>query len=250
MRAEVTRLFRASFRRSVDMPSADRKIDFWYAATHTEVLVAPKKALETFGTTIVNYHLVAELPDDPRKVRIREGRLEAHKPALITPEAYVQDELDGFGEEARRYYEFLKEHEDSIRILQYGYSLRQEAFSEQVVTDSIDAVLGRIVEAVKASDDPLTAVIKGVDDPWDVCLIKFFWLEANASIPFNIRDFERAKAAVREETIPVHVRNEVEEAFAKAQTNPALVQELGSFLRRKGLFEQYQDRFFKLVRRG
>ncbi len=217
---------------------------------HTEVVLPPKRALETFGETLVNYRLVAELLDDPRKVRIREGRLEAHKPAIITPEAYARDELDGFGEEARKYYDFLKANEDSIRILQYGYNLRQEAFSEQVVTDSLDAVLDRVVQETKAQNDPFAAVIKGVDDPWDVCLVKFFWLEANASAPFNIREFERAKVAAREESLPQQLRGEVEEAFTRAQANPALVKELGSFLRKKGLFEQYQDRFFKLVRRG
>lgn len=230
------------------MPSQDRKFDFWYAAMHTEIVLPPKRALETFGTTLVNYRLVAELPDDPRKVRIREGRLEAHKPAIITPEAYARDELDGFGEEARRYYEFLKANEDSIRILQYGYNLRQEAFSEQVVTDSISAVLDRVVEEAKRAEDPFAAVIKGVDDPWDVCLVKFFWAEATASVPFNIRELESAKAAARDDSLPAHVRGEVEEAFARAQENPALVRELGSLLRRRGLFEQYQDRFFKLVR--
>jgi len=217
---------------------------------HTEVVLSPKRALETFGETIVNYRLVSELLDDPRKVRVREGRLEAHKPAIITPEAYARDELAGFGEEARRYYEFLKEHEDSIRILQYGYSLKQEAFSEQVVTDSLDAVLERVVEEAKAADDPFSVVIKGVDDPWDVCLVKFFWMEVNASAPYNIRELERAKRAESEDQLPAHLRGEVEEAFAKAQTDPSLVKELGSFLRRNGLFERYQDRFFKLVRRG
>ena len=230
------------------MSSTDKKFDCWYAAMHTEIVLPPKKALETFGATLVNYHLVAELPDDPRKVRIREGRLEAHKPAIITPEAYVKDELDGFGDAARQYYEFLKAHEDSIRILQYGYNLRQEAFSEQVVTDSLSAVLERVVEEVKRAEDPFAAVIKGVDEPWDVCLVKFFWMEANASVPFNIREMERARAAARDDALPAHVRGEVEAAFARARENPALVRELGALLRRKGLFEQYQDRFFKLVR--
>jgi len=232
------------------MPSTDKKFDFWYAAMHTDIVLPPKRALETFGSTLVNYHLVSELPDDPRKVRIREGRLEAHKPAIITPEAYARDELEGFGAEARKYYEFLKEHEDSIRILQYGYNLRQESFSEQVVTDSLSAVLERVVKDVQSADDPFAVVIKGVDEPWDVCLVKFFWFEANASVPFNMQEMERAKKAVCDDSLPRQVRGEVEAAFARAQENPALVRELGSFLRRRGLFEQYQDRFFKLVREG
>ena len=70
------------------MPADSRQFNFWYAVQNTKVVRAPARALETFGATLVNYHLVAELEDDPHKVRIREGRLEAHKPAIITPEEY------------------------------------------------------------------------------------------------------------------------------------------------------------------
>lgn len=231
------------------MSDDSRQFDFWYAVRNTKIVRAPARALETFGETLVNYHLVAELDDDPRKVRIREGRLEAHKPAIITPEAYVQDQMEGFGEQARQYLDFLKQHEDSIRILQYGYSLRQEAFSEQVVTDSLDAVLERVVERVKSANDPFATVIRGVDEPWDVCLVHFFWLHANASVPVNVREFEkvRVQSLMEETTLSVHA--DVERAFARAESDPSLVRELGAFLRRQGVFERYQDRFFKLVRR-
>ena len=46
------------------------------------------------------------------------------------------------------------------------------------------------------------------------------------------------------------VRDDVEDAFARAERDPSLIRELGAFLRRQGVFERYQDRFFKLVRRG
>jgi len=231
------------------MPSKDKQFDCWYAAEHTKVVHAPAKALETFGATLVNYHLVAELEDDPRKVRIREGRLEAHRPSLITPEEYAQNELEGFGEEAKRYLDFLKQHEDKIRILQYGYSLKQESFSEQVVTDSIDNVLDRVVAQVKASEDSFGVVVKGVDEPWDVCLVKTFWLHVNASVPVNAMELECARVRNMAE-MPSGDRGEVERAFALAEGNPSLVKELGMYLRSKGIFERYQDRFFKLVRRG
>ena len=52
--------------------SRDRTYDFLYAAEATRVLHAPTRALETFGTTSVNYHLLAELEDHPGKIRIRE----------------------------------------------------------------------------------------------------------------------------------------------------------------------------------
>ena len=231
------------------MSEDSRQFDFWYAVRNTKIVRAPARALETFGETLVNYHLVAELEDDPRKVRIREGRLAAHKPAIITPEAYVQDQMEGFGEQARQYLEFLKQNEDSIRILQYGYCLKQEAFSEQVVTASVPDVIDRVVARVKDENDPFTTVIRGVDEPWDVCLVHFFWLHANASAPVNVREFEKVRTqALMEATAPA-VREDVERAFARAESDPSLVRELGAFLQREGVFERYQDRFFKLVRR-
>ncbi|MBO5940377.1 MAG: hypothetical protein J6R18_04190 [Kiritimatiellae bacterium] len=172
--------------------SKDRSYDFMYAAQATEVLHAPTRALETFGTTCVNYHLLAELEDYPGKIRIREGRLQASKPEIITPERYVNEEFEGFGEMAKQYYDFLKQNEDSLKILKYGYRLKQEAFSEQIVTDSMDAVAERVVSSVKAENKPFDVVIKGVDDPWDVCLMQFFWLHTNASVSQNMRDFKNA----------------------------------------------------------
>ena len=158
--------------------------------------------------------------------------------------------MDGFGAEARKYLDFLKENRDNIRILQYGYQLRQEAFSEQVVTDSLDAVTARVVKEVEDTEDNFAAVIQGVDEPWDVSLVHFFWLHVNASAPINVREFEAARRQEMAESTPRAVRDEVEAAFAKAQKNPALVHELGALLQRKGVFDRYQDRFFKLVRRG
>ena len=172
--------------------SRDRTYDFMYAAEATEVLHPPTRALETFGTTCVNYHLLAELEDYPGKIRVREGRLQASKPELITPERYIKDEFDGFGEEAKLYYDFLKRHEDSLKILKYGYRLKQEAFSEQIITDSMETVADRIIQSVKQENRPFDAVIKGVDDPWDVCLMQFFWLHTNASLAHNVEDFKNA----------------------------------------------------------
>ena len=232
------------------MQKGRQSFDFWYAVHHTKVVRAPSRALETFGETRINYRHLAELPDDPGKIRVREGRLEAHKPAIITPEAYVKDMMDGFGEQARQYLEYLKRHEDSVRILQYGYRLSQEAFSEQVVTDSMDAVTARVVTDVVEANDAFAAVIQGVDEPWDVSLVHFFWLHVNASAPVSVREFEAARRREERDLMPAAVRHEVEAAFERAQADPRLVQELGALLQRRGVFEHYQDRFFQLVRRG
>ena len=133
------------------MDEQQKSFDFWYAAANAEIVLAPSRRLETFGSTLINYHLVSELPDEPGRVRVREGRLEANRPTLIMPSEYAKIDASGFGDEAKKYLEFLREHEDSIRILEYGYSLRQESFSEQVITDSVQAVVDRVVAEVAST---------------------------------------------------------------------------------------------------
>ena len=38
---------------------------------------------------------------------------------------------------------------------------------------SIASVLGRLREEVDREEDPLSAVIQGVDEGWEICLLKF-----------------------------------------------------------------------------
>jgi len=232
------------------MSKKPTQFDFWYAVNNTEIIVPPKRHLETFGNTLINFYLVSELMDDPTKVRIREGRMQASRPQIITPSAYAETELKGFGEEAAKYIDWLRENEDSIRILQYGYSLKQDTFSEQTVTDNIANVLERVKADVAAKNDPFSAIVKGVDSPWDVCLVRLFWLVMHASVPLNIRELEERRMFEMKDGIPMGVRDEIERGFHAAARDARLVKSLGKLLQEHGVFEQYQDRFFKLVKHG
>jgi len=227
-----------------------RQFDFWYAVNNTEVVVPSKRHLETFGNTIINYFLVSELMDDPSKVRVREGRMQAFRPQIIVPSAFSPVELEGFGEEARRYLEWLRENEDSVRVLRYGYTLKQESFSEQLVSDTLEAVLERVKAEVGQKNDPFAAVVKGVDEPWDVCLVRLFWQTIQRSAPINIRELHERHMFEMQDGIPVGVREEIEKGFAAAAADARLIRPLGLLLQEHGVFEQYQDRFFNLVKRG
>ncbi len=223
--------------------------DFNYAVANTKVLLRPTRHIETFGNTLIHYAHVAETMDSVGQVRIREGRMQASRPQIITPAAYSSLILEGFGEEAERYLSWLKEHEDDIHILQYGYSLKQEAFSEEVVTGSVETVLDRVVTDVKARKDPFSAVLKGVDSPWDVCLVRLFWVITRSSVADNVRELAERHLFEREEGIPTEIREEIERAFAAAKKDPSLVRDLGALLQKHKLFDHYQDRFFALVRK-
>ena len=230
------------------MSKKPTQFDFWFAVNNTEIVVPPKRHLETFGNTIINYHLVSELMDSIGKVRVREGRMQALRPQIITPSSYSTMMLEGFGEQAQQYLEWLKEHEDTVRILRYGYTLKQEAFSEQVLSDSAEAVLARVKEDVAAKKDPFAAVVKGVDDPWDVCLVRLFWTVIQNSAQANIRELHERRMFEMQDGIPTGLREEIEKGFQAAAKDVGLIKPLGKLLQDNGLFEHYQDRFFNLIR--
>ena len=170
--------------------SSNPDFDRWYSAKSARFLLEPSHRLETFGTTLVNYHLISELDDYPGKIRVREGRLEAHQPLVITPD-FAQIESEGFGDEAKAYLEFLRETEKNLRILQYGYHLKSDNFSEQIVTDRLSVVTERVKEEVLASNDQFAAVVQCVDEPWDVALVELWLREVNRSAGGNIKELQQ-----------------------------------------------------------
>ena len=230
------------------MSKAPTPFDFWYAVNNTEIVLAPRRHIETFGNTLINYYLVSELMDSVTQVRIREGRMQAMRPQIVTPSAYSNMLLEGFGEQAEKYLEWLKEHEDHVRILRYGYTLKQEAFSEQVVTDTVDAVVERVKTDVAGKTDPFSAVVKGVDNPWDVCLVRLFWQVIQNSAQANFREMAARKLFELQDGMPAAIREEIEQAFQAATRDRNLVKPLGKLLQKHGVFDQFQDRFFALVR--
>lgn len=222
--------------------------DFWYAVNNTEIVLIPSRHLETFGTTILNYHLISELMDTVNQTRVREGRMLASRPQIITPESYSKTILEGFGEEAERYVDWLKDHEKEIRILQYGYALKKEEFSEHIISDNMKTVAERVENEVIEKGDPLSAVVIGVDDPWDVCLIKLFWEIIQHSARTNILELEKRRLFENSGGVPKGVRDEIEAAFLAASKDSSLINNLGKKLQDYNLFEEYQDRFFALIK--
>lgn len=169
--------------------SSNPEYDRWYAARMVRILIQPSHELETFGNTLVNYHLVSELEDRPGKIRVREGRLEAHRPLVITPD-FSGIETEGLSDEAKAYAEFLRSHEADLRILRYGFRLKADNYTEYVVSDRLSAVTERVRAEVAATGDELAAVIQGVDEPWDVALVELWMREVRRSADGNIRELQ------------------------------------------------------------
>lgn len=218
-----------------------RQFDFWYAVNNTEVLQLPQNKLETFGNSVVHYHLLTELMDSTDKVRVREGRIETFRPEIITPNRLAESILEGFGQEAERYAQWLQQHQSDLLLLQYGFSIRKREINDHIVSENIGVAVEQVRSDLGKRDDPLSALLIGVEEPWEVCLLKLMVEVIQDSAPKNLSDL-RAD--------PDGTRHAVEKMFRAASQNAKLIPELHRFLDAKGLFEQYQDRFFALVRRA
>ncbi len=222
--------------------------DFSYAVRHTEIVCAPERLLDAFDQTVVDYTLLTQPMDDPSKTRIREGKLQTFPPRILLPGDLSLQELEGFGPQAQRYLDFLREHASRIRILRYSYRLRREAYSEHVVAEPLEGVRERLKAEFQAHvKSPYAALVVGVDEPWDVCLLHLFMRLVQASVPQAIQAFEEREKVSFRERMPKDARDEVERAFAAAEKDSALIKPLGRLLKEKGLFELYQDRFFALL---
>jgi len=165
--------------------------DFQYAVENTQVIVAPEHQIATFGSTSFHFYLISELMDQVNEVRVRDGRIHAERPQIVTPEHYARLLLEGFGEQAERYVEQLRERLRNVAVLRYGFQFRKTDVTENTFRESIGSVIARTKDQVASSGQPLSAVIQGVDDAWEVCLLKFTIDLMQRSSGTNLGDFRR-----------------------------------------------------------
>ena len=218
----------------------------------TLVLRPPRRNLYTFGTTNIYYYLVTEpaysdVFDDKEETVIREGRVIAERPKIVTP--YYLNNLEGFGPEARRYFRSL--------IEQYGaesqglyYAFRNEPKNFNIVSDNISSVVAKLNAEIDSRNDPLTAIIRGEDTLWDVSVMKFIYHMTSKSIPENIAQLgRRGRLGADASGIPSDARARIEEMFGEAGRGEITPGKLKDELERWSLFEEYQDRFLAIFRK-
>ena len=161
----------------------------------TRVLHEPDHRIQTFGETRFEFQLLSEPMDQIGKVRIRTGEVEAMKPRILRPEPYRDIELEGFDESARARFdalvEKLKEQGQDLAFLQYGFRFKRGAVNEETVEDSIEAVRERALEDIRRSGNPSLAIIEGVDDTWEISILKFSFEMIQRSHQINAFDFKR-----------------------------------------------------------
>jgi hypothetical protein len=168
-----------------------RPDDFHYAIENTHVILAPQRKIATFGGTSFHFYLISELMDRVNEVRVRDGRIHADRPQILTPEYFSRLLLEGFGEKAEKYAEQLRNQAHNMAVLRYGFQFRKTDVTERTFRDPLAAVVARTRSEVEHRDDPLSAIIQGVDDAWEVCLLKFTVDLIERSSGGNLGDLRR-----------------------------------------------------------
>lgn len=222
------------------------------AVMRTEILRVPKQSLYTFGTTNIYYYLVtepaySELVKNITETVVREGRVIAERPRIVTP--YYLAGLEGFSSEAKRYFEALvKEHGPGVRGVFYTY--KNEPKELNIVSDNLLSVVDKLNADIDRRGDPLAAIIKGEDELWDVSLMKFIYEVARSSLPDNLRQMRsRGLLNIDAAGIPVDARVRIDELFARVARGESEPGDLKEELDRWGLFEEYEDRFLNIFRK-
>ena len=169
--------------------------DIHYALETTKVLREPDRRIDTFGETRFEFQLISELMDRSGEVRIRTGEVEAMRPRILRPTAYNEVELEGFDSSARARFDKLvsklRDEGKDLAFLQYGFQFKRGQVHEELIHDTLDSVRERVMDDIRRSGNPSRAIIEGVDDAWEICILKFSFEMILRSHEINAFDFKR-----------------------------------------------------------
>lgn len=231
----------------------DREQEWMRAAEQTWVVRFPRQHLATFGSTNIAYYVVTEpiyqeLDSGKREGVVRTGKVIAERPAVVTP-TYAMN-LRGFSSEA---FEYLQELANRFGPNSPGilYQYRNEAEKTDIVSGNASEIAHRISDDLDRRQENMSVVMVGVDELWDISLLKFIYEFTSSSAAYNVQEFQ-ARGLLEPQPnlggVPRAAVPQIERLFQQVEQggNPdALKEELD----RWGLFEHYEDRFLSLFRR-
>jgi len=212
----------------------------------SEVLRSPKHRLSTFGNTQIEYFLVTNVTGYPDRSRIRRGFLKTERPQIITPET-IGEKFQGFGREAQKYVEWLaKKYGQTVKSL--GYDFRNEPTSSRIELMLPDRTKKKLSEKIDREAPYHVALLSGLDKYWELSLMKFIVEETLSSFSTNVKELNERGFFEGEDRHIQRKHREIQNLIKLARTNEDVVPTLGQKLKEYGLFEHYQDDFFRLVK--
>ena len=216
--------------------------NFRKAMTLTNVIVAPKKKIATFWVTKFKYYVVSQI-DSSRSV-LRTGVIDCSQPTIITPNTFLET-FEGFSSEDIDFAEQISGREiERIKIL--GYQFKNHLKEKKDLNSSAINVI-KSIKKQEAKHLSNIAIISAPNDVWSLALTKFAMETIFKSFHGNVRDLEERGFFMTDQE---KRESEIEFLFndIKKTKKRELFNELGEKLQEYGLFEQYEDRFFKLFK--
>ena len=227
---------------------------YWeQAAERSWVVRSPKQHLATFGSTSLSYYVVTEpvyhefQPGKDEGV-VRTGRVIAERPSIVTP--YYAMHLQGFSSGAYDYFRHMARQygANSPGIL---YQYRNEVHGMEIVGGLVPEIAHRISGDLDRRSESMAVVMVGVDEMWDVALLKFIYEFTSRSAASNVQEL-RARGLLDPQEhlggVPRAAVKRIDELFREVEggRDP---EDLRCELDRWGVFDQYQDRFLSLFNR-
>ena len=178
---------------------------------------------------------------------VREGRVIAERPKIVTP-YYLLNLFEGF-EHGKEYAEYMLNkyglHEPGLL-----YRYKNEPTEINILSSSCESVVYNLNQKIDSDENTLAAIIKGVDEMWDVSLMKFIHDLTRGSLRSNVMEIGmKGFLDVDRSGIPSYTRHTIEQLFQEARIDQRKATELETELRRWGLFDEYEDRFLDLFRK-
>ncbi len=227
--------------------------DWIRAIEQTWIVRYPKQNLATFGITNIAYYVVTEpiyreFEQGGQEGVVRKGRVLAEKPTIITP-TYAMN-LEGFRPEA---YEYLKQISLNMGPQHPGilYKYKNEPENFEIVKGEPSEIAHNIAHDLEKKDQDLSVVMVGVDEWWDVALLKFIYEFTSNSVASNLQEFSSRGLLNPQKGFggaPKAAIDRIEKLFNEASSMEDR-DNLKSELDRWGLFKHYESRFLSLYNR-
>lgn len=218
----------------------------------TRIIRPPRRALATFGSTVIHYHVVSQpvyegiFEDEHKDTVIRYGMVRADRPQIVTPGYLSRSE--GFGKEASEYLDYISNRfgSDAAGLL---YKYKNEPQTTETVSGEPRDVAAKIRDELEADGKPLHTVLLGVDELWDVSVMKFIYEFTNESAKTNFDELNERNMFDDEGGVPRDARRRIDDLFQRAERREIDASLVHEELTRWGVFDEYQERFFRLFRR-
>ena len=221
----------------------------------TKVVLPPLLPLETFGHSLIKYYIVTKplyaelsIAGSTEDVVVREGTVRAERPRVMTP--YYMRRLEGFSDAAKEYFdEIIKRDGGHAPAIFYSY--KNELQKTSIINGGYDGVLHNVIKQVQDSREQRTTVITGYDEYWDASLLKFIYeMTANSLMPNIMQLGRHGLLGVDRQGVPYDARARIEKMFDDLAVDECDLNTLRDELERYSLFNEYEDRFFAVVKYG